>query len=54
MSSINLTDSETPKIPGRQEPGAMSAKPLKTACELGDIIVEQAIAYGWTASISAD
>jgi hypothetical protein len=66
MTSINLTDSETPKIQGGR---SRSAKPLKTACELGDINVEQAIlrygpwpvgmtlfifddACGWTASIS--
>ena len=43
MSSIELKDSETPKVQGRQEPGAMSAKPLKTAYELEEMIVEQAI-----------
>ena len=44
MSSINLKDSETWKVHGGKSwEAAMNAKPLKTAYELGDIIVEQAI-----------
>ena len=44
MSSINLKDSETPKVHGGKSwEAAMNVKPLKTAYELGDMIVEQAI-----------
>jgi hypothetical protein len=44
MSSINLKNSETPKVQGgRSREAAMNVKRQKTAYELGDIIVEQAI-----------
>ena len=55
MNSINLMDSETPKVHGGKSwEAAMNVKPLKTAYELGDIIVEQAILlYGpWPAGMT--